>query len=386
MSVMTSGVFVCKNTEQGEAVKKTEGKTGKKRILKVCLIFLGIFFFLLSGSIAGFFYLRVKGEKGLKTAVPAAEQSEKKSEKKGQKEQEDLPEGIYTTYQGKRYRYKEDVINFLCLGIDKDIPMEEKRNTGSEGLADAVLLVSINVQSKDVKLLAIPRETVIPVKVFDRAGNFLKTENKQITLQYAYGRTAKDSCELTAEAVSNLLYKLPIQRYCAINFTALPVLNDAIGGVKLTALETVQWWNGSFYEGQDLHLKGQMALDYVRQRDETIPESSMGRLERQKQYITGFIDQAKAAVKKDVTLPAELFQQLTDHMCTNITLEDLAYLAPELVNIRLNPENIGMVPGDVVPAGEHEEYHVHTEELKKLVIQSFYEEVPEEGITGEAVQ
>ena len=48
-----------------------------------------------------------------------------------------------------------------------------------------------------------------------------------------------------------------------------------------------------------------------------------------------------------------------------ITLEDLAYLAPELVNIRLNPENIGMVPGDVVPAGEHEEYHVHTEELKK---------------------
>ena len=28
MSVMTSGVFVYKNTEQGEAVKKTEGKTG----------------------------------------------------------------------------------------------------------------------------------------------------------------------------------------------------------------------------------------------------------------------------------------------------------------------------------------------------------------------
>ena len=41
-------------------------------------------------------------------------------------------------------------------------------------MADAVLLVSINVQSKDVKLLAIPRETVIPVKVFDRAGNFVK--------------------------------------------------------------------------------------------------------------------------------------------------------------------------------------------------------------------
>ena len=90
--------------------------------------------------------------------------------------------------------------------------------------------------------------------------------------------------------------------------------------------------------------KGQMALDYVRQRDETIPESSMGRLGRQKQYITGFIDQAKAAVKKDVTLPAELFQQLTDYMCTNITLEDLAYLAPELVNIRLNPENIVWFP------------------------------------------
>ena len=82
------------------------------------------------------------------------------------------------------------------------------------------------------------------------------------------------------------------------------------------ALETVQWWNGNFYEGQDLHLKGQMALDYVRQRDETIPESSMGRLERQKQYITGFIDQAKAAVKKRCNPSGRVFQQLTDYMCT----------------------------------------------------------------------
>lgn len=366
-------------------MKKAEKKSGKKRILQVCLILAGIFFFLVAGSVLGFLYLRTKGEKGLKTEVPTAEEKkEHTGEGKGGRK---LPEGIYTTYERKQYRYNSDMINFLCLGIDKDIPIEEKRDTGSEGLSDVILLVSVNVESHELKILAIPRETVVPVKVLDQAGNFVKTENKQITLQYAYGRTAEDSCELMTETVSNLLYKIPIQRYCSINFTALPVLNDAIGGVRLTALETVQWGEGSFYEGQDLHLKGQAALNYVRQRDETIPESSMGRLERQKQYVTCYITQAKEAIQKDVTLPVHLFEQLADNMCTNVTVEDIAYLAPELVNLSLTAENMSMVPGEVVPAGEHEEYHVQTEELKKLVIQSFYEEVPEEeGITGEPVQ
>ena len=72
-----------------------------------------------------------------------------------------------------------------------------------------------------------PRETIVPVKLIDTAGNFVRTENEQITLQYAYGQTAEKSCELMTDAVSNLLFQLPIQRYCAINLLIfLDILNQ----------------------------------------------------------------------------------------------------------------------------------------------------------------
>lgn len=347
-------------------------KSWRRTFLRGCLIFAGILFFVMSGIVGAFFYLRIKGDKNLRTEVP--EEAESKAE---------LPEGIYITYQGKQYRYNSDIINFLCLGIDKDLAIEEKRETGSEGLADVILLVSINVESNEFKILAIPRETVVPVKVFDKAGNFVRTENKQITLQYAYGRSAKMSCELMTETVSNLLYKLPVQRYCVINFQALPVLNDAIGGVHLTALETVEWGEGVFYEGQEMHLLGQSALDYVRQRDEYKVGSSMGRLERQKQYVTCYMEQAKTAVKADITLPVQLYQGLTEHMRTNVTVEDIAYLVPEVLEMNLTMDNISMVPGITVPSGDTEEYQVDTDALKELVIQNFYEEVPDQKKTEE---
>ena len=361
-----------KDMENEKYTKKKQRKIWKIFLLAgviLCLIF--------AGAAGGFFYLRTQGEKNLKTEVPAAASEVQEDVNKGETGAADQEEGLYITYQGKKYRYNSDVINILCMGIDKDIPIEEKRDTGSEGLSDAIMLASINTQENTVKFLAVPRDTVVPVKVLNTAGEFVRTENKQITLQYAYGRTAEDSCELMVQAVSNLLYQVPIQRYCSINFQAVPVLNDAIGGVDLTAIETVQWWNGSFYQGQQMHLMGQEALDYVRQRDETIPGSSMGRIERQKQYITCYIDQAKEAVKKDITLPVKLFQSLTEDMCTDLEVEDVTYLASELLEVSVSAEDMSMVPGDVLPAGEHEEYHVQTDALKELVIQSFYEEVPE---------
>ena len=367
--------------------KKTNRIQKKKRkVWKYILLAEGILCLILAGAAGGFFYLRAQGEKNLKTSVhvpPADAQEISTEEESTESPSED---GLYITYQGKRYRYNADVINILCMGIDKDLPIEEKRDTGSEGLSDAIMLASINTEENTVKFLAVPRDTVVPVKVLNTAGELVGTENKQITLQYAYGRTAKESCELMKQAVSNLLYQVPIQRYCSINFQAVPVLNDAIGGVKLTSIETVQWWNGSFYEGQEMHLLGEAALDYVRQRDETIPGSSMGRIERQKQYITCYMDQAKEAVKKDLTLPVKLFQSLTEDMCTDLEVEDVTYLASELLQVSVSADDMSMVPGDVVPAGEHEEYHVQTDALKELVVQSFYEEVPEETRQQESAE
>ena len=351
----------------------------KSRLKIAAAVVLGTILLIVAGAGLGFLYLRFQGERSLKSQVQIMDANMGNRENTSEDSiSEEEQEGFYITYDGKQYQYNSDVINILCLGIDKDIPIEEKRETGSEGLADVVILASIDTKEDTLKFLAVPRETIVPVKLIDTKGNFVRTENEQITLQYAYGQTAEKSCELMIDTVSNLLFQLPIQRYCAINFQALPALNDAIGGVDLVSIETVHWWNGSFYEGQQMHLEGQAALDYVRQRDETIPKSSMGRLERQKQYITCYLEQAKEAVGKDLTLPVKMFQSLTENMCTDVTVADITYLVPELLNMEINLENISMVPGETITGGEHEEYHVDADALKQLVIQMFYKEVPAE--------
>ena len=354
-------------------------KKKKSRLKIAAAVVLGTILLIVAGAGLGFLYLRFQGERSLKSKVQIMDANMGNRENTSEDSiSEEEQEGFYITYDGKQYQYNSDVINILCLGIDKDIPIEEKRETGSEGLADVVILASIDTKEDTLKFLAVPRETIVPVKLIDTKGNFVRTENEQITLQYAYGQTAEKSCELMIDTVSNLLFQLPIQRYCAINFQALPALNDAIGGVDLVSIETVHWWNGSFYEGQQMHLEGQAALDYVRQRDETIPKSSMGRLERQKQYITCYLEQAKEAVGKDLTLPVKMFQSLTENMCTDVTVADITYLVPELLNMEINLENISMVPGETITGGEHEEYHVDADALKQLVIQMFYKEVPAE--------
>ena len=339
-----------------------------KRWKKVMLGLIAIIVVGIAGLTGGFFYLRAQGEKNLKTDVAAAGDSA------------EAQEGLYITYNNKKYQYNEDVINFLCLGIAKDVPIEEKTaitglETGGEGFADAVILVSLNVSSGKIKIFAIPRDTIVPVKVVDSAGYFVRTENIQLTAQHAYGQSATEGAELMVVAVSNLFYKVPIQRYCSINLAAIPILNDAIGGVDVQVLEDVSGPTGTYHAGDTIHLEGEMARDYVQQRDTNIYGSSLNRLEREKQYMTNYFATAKEAVKNDMTLPLTLYQNLQPNMCTNITVEDIAYLVPELLKIPLNAEDMMTIPGEAT-WGEYMEYNVNTDQLKEIVINNFYKEIP----------
>ena len=355
--------------DTGESSEHSTGILKKflsmKRWKKIVLCVVTALVVVVAGLAGSFFCLRAQGEKNLKTEVV------KTGKAKGERE------GLFVTYNDKEYQYNEDIINFLCLGIDKDVSMEEMQTDGNEGLADAVVLISVNVENGQIKILAIPRDTMVPVKVVDETGHFVKNANQQITLQYVYGSNAAMSCELMVDAVSNLLYKVPIQRYCSINLSAVTVLNDTIGGVDVQVLEDVHISGKNYHAGDVLHLQGTMALDYIRDRDCDIFGSSMGRLERQKQYMSNYFSTAVDAIKADMTLPMTLFQSLQGNMCTNITTEDIAYLVPELLDVSLNMEDMSMVPGEVTQPGELEEYIVNTDQLKELVINYFYEEVPQ---------
>lgn len=307
------------------------------------------------------------------------EQSELKEwdqERPYEPESEVVWEEGWIRYQGKIYEYNEDILTFLVMGIDKMEEVTESKDKVSGGQSDALFVVVINPDDKSIKLLAVNRDTMADIVMY-HAGveGASPVVTAQIAVQHGFGDGKELSCELTREAVSGLLYDLPINGYVAVNMAAIPELNDALGGVDVTSLEDLSKKIKGAEEGTELHLEGMDAFWYVKYRDITVFESARGRLARQKQYLTAFINQAIAATKQDITLPIDLYGKLKQYMVTDVTTDELAYLASELVNYRFEQDAIYVMEGTTREWDGHEEFYPDREYLRDLMIQLFYREV-----------
>lgn len=337
----------CEPEENGKGTLRKYHKFFLKCIIIVLVITVG--------CVCVYAFLRYRGKSGLTT------------------------ETRHTIYQGQEYRYKGDVINILCLGIDKRVPLtyiEEER--GNIGMADTILLASIDTKKHEVKVIAVPRDTIVEIQTTTEEGRLGSKKQMQICYQYAYGKSVEQSNELTVETVSQLLYGTPIQRYCVLNIEALPILNDAIGGVDVEIREDVEEWESRLIYGETMHLDGELALRFVKVRNRNRPDGSVLRTQRQKQYALAFVEKAKSVIAKDPTIPVTIFQELQKdgNMSTNITLEDIAYLMPEVLSISFPEDAIQVIPGES-SLGEdgYAEYHKDVDALKELVIDTFYEKV-----------
>lgn len=284
----------------------------------------------------------------------------------------------YTTFNGKEYRYRQDVINILCLGIDKSIPLsdiEEGRN--NIGMSDAIILVSIDVKKDEAKVIVIPRDTIAEVQTVKDGGADTKRE-LQICYQYAYGSSMEESNELTTQAVSHLLYDIPIQRCCAINIEAVVEMNDAIGGVDVEVIEDLTEWDKNLVYGKKIHLEGETAQSYIQKRNIHIVEGSALRTQRQKQYALAFAKKAKSVVAENPTVVMDLFQKLqeAENICTDLTIEDITYLLPEFTKMTFTEDMLQMIPGEsVLGESGYVEYRKDSEALKEIVMNTFYEEM-----------
>ena len=134
--------------------------------------------------------------------------------KKADKEKEEVsaePESTdgssYITYNGKKYKYNSDLRTMLFMGVDKNEVVTVKENTGRSGQSDCLVLLVLDTDKKTTTLLEISRDSMADVKIYGIDGDYMATETAQIATQYAYGDGEKRSCQLTREAVSNLLYE-----------------------------------------------------------------------------------------------------------------------------------------------------------------------------------
>ena len=198
-------------------------------------------------------------------------------------------------YNGKIYEFNQDILTFLFMGIDQHSETVREQTEGYDGgNADAIFLVVLNPHIKKMQIIAIDRNTMADVDIYSYYGDYEETVKTQITVQHGYGDGTVKSAAYMEKAVSNLLYGLPINGYCAINMSAIPKINDAIGGVDVVCLDDLTKWDKSLVKGETVHLLGKSAFTYLQKRDIGQFASAEGRLERQRQYIGAFGRQISA--------------------------------------------------------------------------------------------
>ncbi|WP_330585071.1 LCP family protein [Parablautia muri] len=311
----------------------------------------------------------------LSKAQPAPELTPVIASEPLSKEEEEKWQQGWVKYKEKVYAYNEDIMTFLVMGIDKNSDVKEMKEGTDGGQADALFLAVMNPHDKSIKVIGINRNTMTDIDVYNEEGAYVNTITAQIAVQHGFGNGVEESCEYQKKAVQKLFYNLPIHGYAAVNMSAIPAVNDAVGGVDVTVLEDLTSKDKSLKEGERVHLEGESAYWYVKYRDTSIFASADLRLARQKQYLTAFIDEAKHAVKNNLSVALELYQNISPQMVTDVSLDEVSYLAPIIVDYSFGSDSFRMLEGETIMGEEFEEFWADEEALYELIIDVFYEEV-----------
>lgn len=281
----------------------------------------------------------------------------------------------WVKYNDKIYAYNEDIMTFLIMGIDKNSDVKEVKEGTNGGQADALFLAVMNPHDKTIKIIGINRNTMTDIDLYNDEGSYINTVKAQIAVQHGFGNGMEESCEYQKKAVQKLFYNLPIHGYAAINMSAIPTINDAVGGVDVTVLEDLTRKDASLIKGEEVHLMGQSAFWYVKYRDTKEFGSADMRLARQKQYLNAFIGTAKKAAKKDISVALDLYSAISKQMVTDVSMDEVAYLAPILVDYSFDSDSFYMMEGETVMGEKFEEFYADEDALYEMILDVFYEEV-----------
>ncbi len=291
-----------------------------------------------------------------------------------EQEQEVLEAGMIR-YQGETYRYRENTMTFLCMGIDRRGEVKASKNLFKGGQADAMFLLVLNPDQEQISVIGVNRDTMTEVSVYEEHGLYAGDEVMQLALAHAYGDGLEKSCENTVKAVSRLFYDLPIHGYCALNMSVIEQVNDAVGGVEVTIPESLNGYQKGWTTGSRVHLMGKDASAFIMERKESVAQSASERLERQKQYLNAFVAQAKAAMKQDVTFPVKLYTQVAPYMVTDLTLDEVVYLAGQAVSYSFDQDHLHSMQGEVRMGEMFEEFYPDHQALYELILEVFYEKL-----------
>ncbi len=272
-------------------------------------------------------------------------------------------------YNGKSYRYNEDMVCILLMGIDGDKPSGSS-GFGNANQSDVNMLAALDLKNNKITLISISRDSMCVMDVLDENGENSGTTTAQLALAHSFGDGGAVSCELVQSAVSRLFYDLPISAYASIYMDGVLKLINQLGGVTITINEPVL----GYAQGQQVTLYGQSAENFLRYREHTV-DGNNGRMQRQRQVMLALMQTALAKVREDPASIVELYNSVSSYVTTDIGISEMTYLAAKAGGMQFDGDIRNVAGESVLGNYDHAEYNVDKAALYELVLDVFYEEV-----------
>ena len=241
---------------------------------------------------------------------------EKRAEKPETRTQ--LPQADQETVEvdGVTYRKKSRLTTILVMGVDHDT--QDSYEYRKAGQADFLRLVVLDDADKTVQQLQIDRDTMTPVTVLGLLGDRYEPVTEQICLGYAFGDGRETSCEVTVEAVGNLLGGQTIDQYLAMGLDGISTLNDLAGGVTVTLEDDFSAADPAMTKGATLTLQGDQAEIFVRRRMDIGEGTNEARMVRQEEYLAQLSAQLESRVQQDQQFTAQVYDALQPYLVTDL--------------------------------------------------------------------
>ena len=224
----------------------------------------------------------------------------------------------------KEFQGKE--LNFLMVGIDRSSQKEgdDLNDAGvDDGNTDMILYVHFNNETGEMKMLQIPRDTMV-------------TTDRSVSGNYRINNIAKtqaadsNSMNMAAlcEQVSNM-YQLPIDGYMTIRLEMLVQLVDTFGGIELYVPQEMDYKGSHLDQGYQT-LNGD-ACEFLLRTRHIYPNGDIGRLNMQRQFYAALFRKLKSI--GNIWDVARLTPAVLNYMETSLSASQLASFAVSMLKI-----------------------------------------------------
>lgn len=297
-----------KHSADTKRVKKKKKKKSKaKRIIMKTLIILMLILILLFVGIIAYGFSKL---------------GKIKRDDSFDKNDIEINEGVETT----------GYMNLYLFGVDA----RDQNNSYKESLSDVIMVVSINQDTKKVKIASVYRDTYLQdakLKKFDK-----------ITHSFLRGGPSLSMSSL------NTNLDLDITDYVAINFNVVIDVVDAVGGIELdiskeearemknyiTEMNNCTGHNSKYIEVPGLQLvDGVQATAYARQR--YTGAGDWDRAKRQREVLNLVFEKMK---KMNITQLNKLADTVLEQVSTNIETKQILYLITQAASYEVE-ETVG---------------------------------------------